>query len=241
MAGHSHWAGIKHKKGRADKQRSKIFSKLSKEITVAAKLGDKDPSMNPRLRSAIQAARSANMPKDNIERAIDKSSSNNLANFENIRYEGFGPEKIAVVVEALTDNKNRTASKIRTIFQKNGGNFGTLGSASHNFKQVGVIKIDLDEISEEKIIDMALEAGADDCLSNDELHEIHCEKSKIYDVKKKLEINVKNFVSTEIEWIPVNSINISKDKFNEIKEFLEMLDNDEDVQNIFTNFKIVSN
>ena len=241
MAGHSHWAGIKHKKGRADKQRSKIFSKLSKEITVAAKLGDKDPSMNPRLRSAIQAARSANMPKDNIERAIDKSSSNNLANFENIRYEGFGPEKIAVVVEALTDNKNRTASKIRTIFQKNGGNFGTLGSASHNFKQVGVIKIDLDEISEEKIIDMALEAGADDCLSNDELHEIHCEKSKIYDVKKKLEINIKNFVSTEIEWIPVNSINISKDKFNEIKEFLEMLDNDEDVQNIFTNFKIVSN
>ena len=241
MAGHSHWAGIKHKKGRADKQRSKIFSKLSKEITVAAKLGDKDPSMNPRLRSAIQAARSANMPKDNIERAIDKSSSNNLANFENIRYEGFGPEKIAVIVEALTDNKNRTASKIRTIFQKNGGNFGTLGSASHNFKQVGVIKIDLNEISEEKIIDMALEAGADDCLSNDELHEIHCEKSKIYDVKKKLEINIKNFVSTEIEWIPVNSINISKDKFNEIKEFLEMLDNDEDVQNIFTNFKIVSN
>ena len=241
MAGHSHWAGIKHKKGRADKQRSKIFSKLSKEITVAAKLGDKDPSMNPRLRSAIQAARSANMPKDNIERAIDKSSSNNLANFENIRYEGFGPEKIAVVVEALTDNKNRTASKIRTIFQKNGGNFGTLGSASHNFKQVGVIKIDVNEISEEKIIDMALEAGADDCLSNDELHEIHCEKSKIYDVKKKLEINIKNFVSTEIEWIPVNSINISKDKFNEIKEFLEMLDNDEDVQNIFTNLKIVRN
>ena len=241
MAGHSHWAGIKHKKGRADKQRSKIFSKLSKEITVAAKLGDKDPSMNPRLRSAIQAARSANMPKDNIERAIDKSSSNNLANFENIRYEGFGPEKIAVIVEALTDNKNRTASKIRTIFQKNGGNFGTLGSASHNFKQVGVIKIDVNEISEEKIIDMALEAGADDCLSNDELHEIHCEKSKIYDVKKKLEINVKNFVSTEIEWIPVNSINISKDKFNEIKEFLEILDNDEDVQNIFTNLKIVSN
>ena len=241
MAGHSHWAGIKHKKGRADKQRSKIFSKLSKEITVAAKLGDKDPSMNPRLRSAIQAARSANMPKDNIERAIDKSSINNLANFENTRYEGFGPEKIAVIVEALTDNKNRTASKIRTIFQKNGGNFGTLGSASHNFKQVGVIKIDLNEISEEKIIDMALEAGADDCLSNDELHEIHCEKSKIYDVKKKLEINIKNFVSTEIEWVPVNSINISKDKFNEIKEFLEILDNDEDVQNIFTNLKIVSN
>ena len=121
MAGHSHWAGIKHKKGKADKQRSKIFSKLSKEITVAAKLGEKDPSMNPRLRSAIQAARSANMPKDNIERAINKSSMNSEMNYENIRYEGFGPEKVAVIVETLTENKNRTASKIRTVFQEASG------------------------------------------------------------------------------------------------------------------------
>ena len=127
MAGHSHWAGIKHKKGKADKERSKIFSKLSREITVAAKLGDKDPGMNPRLRSAIQAARSANMPKDNIERAVNKSSSNNGANFENLRYEGFGPDKVAIIVETLTDNKNRTASNIRTIFQKAGGNLGTKG------------------------------------------------------------------------------------------------------------------
>ena len=133
MAGHSHWAGIKHKKGKADKQRSKIFSKLSKEITVAAKLGEKDPAMNPRLRSAIQAARSANMPKDNIERAIVKSSAATGSNFENLRYEGFGPDKIAVIVETLTDNRNRTASNIRTIFQKNGGSLGTQGSASHNF------------------------------------------------------------------------------------------------------------
>ena len=146
MAGHSHWAGIKHKKGKADKQRSKIFSKLSKEITVAAKLGDKDPAMNPRLRSAIQAARSANMPKDNIERAIDKSSAASGVNFENLRYEGFGPDKIAVIVEALTDNKNRTASNIRTIFQKFGGNLGELGVASHQFKQVGVIRIDKKKI-----------------------------------------------------------------------------------------------
>ena len=129
MAGHSHWAGIKHKKGKADKQRSKIFSKLSKEITVAAKLGDKDPAMNPRLRSAIQAARSANMPKENIERAIDKSSVSTESNFENLRYEGFGPEKVAVIIEALTDNKNRTASSIRTIFQKSGGNLGTQASS----------------------------------------------------------------------------------------------------------------
>ena len=141
MAGHSHWAGIKHKKGKADKLRSNLFSKLSREITVAAKLGDKDPDMNSRLRSAIQAARTANMPKDNIERAINKSSSVDSQNYESLRYEGFGPDKIAVIIEALTDNKNRTASKIRTIFQKHGGSLGTQGSASHNFIQVGVIKI----------------------------------------------------------------------------------------------------
>jgi YebC/PmpR family DNA-binding regulatory protein len=150
MAGHSHWAGIKHKKGRADKLRSNLFSKLSREITVAAKLGDRDPDMNARLRSAIQSAKSANMPKDNIQRAIDKSELNSGTNYENIRYEGFGPDKIAVIVETLTDNKNRTASNLRTIFQKNGGNLGTLGSASHNFNQVGVIKIPKSEITEEK-------------------------------------------------------------------------------------------
>ena len=177
MAGHSHWAGIKHKKGKADKLRSKIFSKLSKEITVAAKLGDKDPAMNPRLRSAIQAARSANMPKDNIGRAIDKSSNNMQLNFEDIRYEGFGPDQVAVIVETLTDNKNRTASNIRTIFQKAGGSLGTQGSASHNFNQLGVIKIDKKEISDERIFELAIEAGADECKSNDNLHEIQCKKN----------------------------------------------------------------
>ena len=234
-------AGIKHKKGKADKLRSKIFSKLSKEITVAAKLGDKDPSMNPRLRSAIQAARSANMPKDNIERAINKSSINAELNFESLRYEGFGPEKVAVIVEALTDNKNRTASKIRTIFQKNGGSLGSSGSASHNFKQIGVIKIPKNEISEEKILDIAIDAGAEECHSDNEIHEIHCEKNKIYEVKKKLEMTVKNFISTEIEWIPINNVIISKNIFDEISEFLDSLDNDDDVQNIFTNLKIGSN
>ena len=169
MAGHSHWAGIKHKKGKADKQRSKIFSKLSKEITVAAKLGDKDPTMNPRLRSAIQAARSANMPKDNIERAIDKSNVNSGANFENLRYEGFGPDKIAVIVETLTDNKNRTASNIRTIFQKAGGSLGTQGSASHNFNQMGVIKINKNEIIEEEMLELVIEAGADECITKNNI------------------------------------------------------------------------
>ena len=241
MAGHSHWAGIKHKKGRADKQRSKIFSKLSKEITVAAKLGDKDPTMNPRLRSAIQAARSANMPKDNISRAIDKSSTNTAEDFENIRYEGFGPEKVAVIVEALTDNKNRSASSVRTIFQKSGGSLGTLGSASHNFKQVGIIKIDKKEILDENIFELSIDSGANECFSSSEKHEIHCEKSEIYNVKKILETKVENFISTEIEWIPLNYVKISKEKEEIFREFLDNLDNNEDVQNIYTNLKIDNN
>jgi YebC/PmpR family DNA-binding regulatory protein len=237
MAGHSHWAGIKHKKGKADKQRSKIFSKLSKEITVAAKLGDNDPAMNPRLRSAIQAARSANMPKDNIERAIDKSSINTELNFENLRYEGFGPEKVAVIVETLTDNKNRTASSIRTIFQKAGGCLGTQGSASHNFNQIGIIKISKKEVSDERIFELAIEAGADECKTNDDFHEIHCPINEIYNVKKELEKEINNFISTDIEWIPLNNIIISKEKNDDLINFFETLEENDDVQNIFTNAK----
>ena len=241
MAGHSHWAGIKHKKGKADKQRSKIFSKLSKEITVAAKLGDKDPTLNPRLRSAIQAARSSNMPKDNIERAIEKSSASTGVNFENLRYEGFGPNKIAVIVETLTDNKNRTASNIRTIFQKSGGSLGTQGSASHNFRQLGVIKIDKKEISEEYIFELAINSGAEECISNDDYHEIHCSMNEIYEVKKELEKIISNFISTEIEWVPLNNVNIKQDMSETVIEFLETLENDDDVQNIFSNVKIGKN
>ncbi len=235
MAGHSHWAGIKHKKGKADKQRSKIFSKLSKEITVAAKLGDKDPAMNPRLRSAIQAARSANMPKDNIERAIDKSSQNAEVSYENLRYEGFGPEKVAIIIEALTDNKNRTASNVRTIFQKAGGSLGTQGSASHNFNQLGIIKIDKKEISDDRIFELAIEAGANECSSNDNYHEIQCPVNEIYNVKKELEKEINNFISTEIEWIPLNSVKISKEKNEDLINFFESLEEDDDVQNIYSN------
>ena len=237
MAGHSHWAGIKHKKGKADKQRSKIFSKLSKEITVAAKLGDKNPDMNARLRSAIQTARSANMPKDNIERAIDKSSINADLNFESIRYEGFGPSKSAVIVETLTDNKNRTASKIRTLFQKNGGGLGTQGSASHNFKQLGVIKIEKKEATDEKIFEVAIEAGASECISDKDYHEIHTNIKEIYEVKKKLENEIANFISTELEWVPINFVNLTGNNKDNMIKFLEALDDDEDVQNIFTNAK----
>jgi len=241
MSGHSKWASIKHSKGKADKQRSKIFSKLSKEISVAAKLGDKDPAMNPRLRSAIQAARSANMPKDNIERAIDKSSAASGINFENLRYEGFGPDKIAVIVETLTDNKNRTASNIRTIFQKNGGSLGTQGSASHNFNQLGIIKIDKKEISDENIFELAIDSGADECISHNEFHEIQCPMSDIYNVKKKLEKIVVNFISTEIEWIALNSANVEKDKQESVIEFLETLEDDDDVQNVFSNANFSNN
>ena len=209
MAGHSHWAGIKHKKGRADKLRSNLFSKLSREITVAAKLGDKDPDMNPRLRSAIQSAKSANMPKDNIQRAIDKSELNSDSNYENIRYEGFGPNNIAVIVETLTDNKNRTASNLRTIFQKNGGNLGTSGSASHNFNQVGVIKIPKSEISDEKIFELAADSGANEYISKEDFHEIQCEKNSIYNVKKNLEKTISIFISTDIEWISINNTKLS--------------------------------
>ena len=236
MAGHSHWAGIKHKKGRADKERSKIFSKLSREITVAAKLGDKDPLMNPRLRSAIQAARSSNMPKDNIERAIDKSKSLNQSNFEKIRYEGFGKDKVAIIVEALTDNKNRTASKLRTIFQKNGGNLGTQGSAAHNFKQIGVIRIDINEIKDDKIFELAIDAGADECFSFENFHEIHCGSEDIYSIKKKIESDVENFLSTDIEWLPLNKVSSKGENKEDIKKLIELLDDDDDIQRVYSNF-----
>ena len=239
MAGHSHWAGIKHKKGKADKQRSKIFSKLSKEITVAAKLGDKDPAMNPRLRSAIQAARSANMPKDNIERAIDKSSINTELNFENLRYEGFGPEKVAVIVEALTDNKNRTASNIRTIFQKAGGSLGTQGSASHYFNQLGIIKINKIDVPDDRILELAIMSGADECKSAQDFHEIQCQVNDIYNIKKELEKEISDFISTEIEWRPINSIKIAKEKNEDLINFFEALEDDDDVQNIYSNAEFV--
>ena len=235
MAGHSHWAGIKHKKGKADKQRSAIFSKLSREITVAAKLGDKNPDINSRLRSAIQAARSANMPKDNIERAIDKSSIAADSNFENIRYEGFGPAKSAIVVNTLTDNKNRTASNIRTIFQKHGGGLGTQGSASHNFLQLGVIKIEKEEIDEEKVFNLATDAGANDCIFHENYYEIHTNIDEIYDVKKLLENEISNFISTEIEWVAINKINLNEEDNEKMNKFLEILEEDDDVQNVFTN------
>ena len=237
MAGHSHWAGIKHKKGRADKQRSKIFSKISKEITVAAKLGDKDPNMNPRLRSAIQLARSANMPKENVERAISKSTANQNINYDHLRYEGMGPGKISVIVETLTDNKNRTASNIRTIFQKYGGSLGTTGIASHNFKQWGIIRIEKKTISDESILELAVEAGAEECISNENFHEIFCSKEQFYKVKTAIEKKVDNFIYSGIEWKAFNQLDIKKDQYKSAITLLASLEEEDEVQNVYTNLK----
>jgi len=241
MAGHSHWAGIKHRKGRADKQRSKVFSKLSKEITVAAKLGSKDRDMNPRLRSAIQAARIANMPKDNIERAINKSEINKNLNYSSIIYEGFGPEKIAIIVEALTDNKNRTASNIRTIFQKNGGSLGESGVAAHQFKQAGVLRIDKKKISDNDILDLAINGGAEDCTSNGLYHEIITIKENFYKVKIEIEKKIQEFASTGIEWLPLNKISLDQEKTQSVLNFLETLEDDDDVQYVYANLEIDNN
>ena len=163
--------------------------------------------------------------------------SSSEANFENLRYEGFGPDKIAVIVEALTDNKNRTASNIRTIFQKSGGSLGTQGSASHNFNQLGIIKIDKKEISDEQIFELAIESGADECISNDNFHEIQCSMNEIYNVKKNLEKTIANFISTEIEWVPLNSVDVKKDRTEVAIEFLETLEDDDDIQNCLLKYK----
>ena len=235
MAGHSHWAGIKHKKGRQDKVRSKLFSKLSREITVAAKLGDKDPDMNPRLRSAIQAAKQSNMPKENISRAISKSESNTGENYENLRYEGYGAFSTALIIETLTDNKNRTASTIRTILQKNGGRLGENGSTSHLFYNCGVIQIDKKNFSNDAALELAINSGANECRSINNYHEIICEKRDFYKVKSSIEKKINNFIYTGIEWRAHSFLKLSKEQKEKVVIMLEGLDEIDDIQNIFTN------
>ena len=238
MAGHSHWAGIKHKKGRADKERSKIFSKLSREITVAAKLGDKNPGMNPRLRTAIQAAKQANMPKDNISRAISKSEMSGDKIYESLRYEGFGPFNIAFIIETLTDNKNRSASSIRTVLQKKGGRLGETGSTAHLFSNNGVIHVEKNKINEEEIFEIAINAGAKDCINLNNVFEIITEKEDFYKIKTALEEKIDVLSYCSIEWRPLNYVELSKDSSGEIVEVLSALEELDDVQNIFTNANI---
>ena len=235
MAGHSHWAGIKHKKGRADKERSKIFSKLSREITVAAKLGDKDPEMNPRLRTAIQAAKQANMPKNNIARALSKSEISGDKNYENLRYEGFGPFNSALIIETLTDNKNRSASSLRTIFQKNGGRLGENGSTKHLFFNCGVIHIDNKRFEEDEIFELAINSGAKDCLNLENYHEIISEKEDFYKVKSVLEKKLNKIEYSGIEWRPLSRIDLNKEQSKKIAELLEAFEELDDVQNVYVN------
>jgi YebC/PmpR family DNA-binding regulatory protein len=238
MAGHSHWAGIKHKKGKQDKERSKIFAKLSREITVAAKLGAKDPDSNPRLRAAIQASREANMPKENITRAINKSEIDVNKNYESLRYEGFGPHNVALVIETLTDNKNRTASNLRTILQKSGGRLGETGSTSHYFFSCGILHVAKDKISDEKILDLSINANAKDCFSNSEYHEILTEREDFYKIKSEIEKNIDSFFYSGIEWRPQTYLDISREESDAVIKMLETLEDDDDVQNTFVNCNI---
>ena len=238
MAGHSHWAGIKHKKGRVDKERSKIFSKLSREITVAAKLGDRNPDMNPRLRTAIQAAKQANMPKENISRAISKSQMLDNKEYESLRYEGFGPFNTALIIETLTDNKNRSASSIRTVLQKKGGRLGETGSATHMFKSCGIIHIEKDQISEEEAFEAAINSGAKDCSTINGIHEIITEKEDFYKIKINLEKRLDNFYYSSIEWRPKSLINLNNEQSKIMLHILNILEDLDDVQNVFTNANI---
>jgi|TARA_B110000902_G_scaffold146824_1_gene169351 YebC/PmpR family DNA-binding regulatory protein len=241
MAGHSHWAGIKHKKSKQDKERSKIFAKLSREITVAAKLGAKDPDSNPRLRTAIQASREANMPKENIARAISKSEIDINKNYENLRYEGFGPHNVALIIETLTDNKNRTASNIRTILQKSGGRLGETGSTSHLFFSCGILHVAKNKISDEKILDLSINANVKDCFSNSEYHEILTEREDFYKIKSEIEKNIDSFLYSGIEWRSLTYLDISKTESDVVIKMLETLEDDDDVQNTFVNCNIHSN
>ena len=239
MAGHSHWAGIKHKKGRQDKLRSKIFSKISREITVAAKLGSKDPGTNHRLRAAIESAKEANMPKDNINRAISRSEVDKNKNFENLRYEGFGPKNIALIIETLTENKNRTAGSIRTILQKYGGNLGSSGSTTHFFSNCGIIQVSKKDISDEKILELAIDAGSKDCVIHRDFHEIITNKDDFYKVKSKIGQSINNLIYSGIEWRPHSLVDISKEESKEIENMLELFQEDDDIQNVFHNCKFV--
>ena len=197
--------------------------------------------MNPRLRSAIQAARTANMPKDNIERAINKSEINKNLNYNSIIYEGFGPEKIAIIVEALTDNRNRTVSNIRTIFQKFGGNLGESGVASHQFKQLGVIRIDKKKISDDEILELSINSGAEDCSSEGLFHQITTTKDEFYKVKIEIEKRIDKFISAGIEWLPMNKVILDKEKTKSVVNFLETLEDDDDVQHVYANLEVDSN
>ena len=237
MAGHSKWANIQHRKGRQDAVRSKLFSKLSKEITVAAKMGDPDPDKNPRLRLAVREARSNSVPKDVIDRAIKKSQSADYANMDEIKYEGYGPGGIAVITEALTDNKNRTASNVRSIFTKFGGNLGESGSVGFLFDQVGFISFEMKNNSEETVFEKALECGAEDVEFDQNRAFIFCDGVNLHQVSSAFDENVFEDLSAKLIWKPKEPITIEIDQLEKIVKLIDALEDLEDVRSVTANFQ----
>ena len=237
MAGHSKWANIQHRKGRQDKLRAKLFSKMSKEITVAAKMGDPDPDKNPRLRLAVKEAKSSSVPKDVIERAINKAVGGDAENYDEIRYEGYGPSGVAVIVEAMTDNRNRTASTVRSTFTKNGGNLGETGSVGFMFDRKGAITYPASAGDADTIMMAAIEAGAEDVESDEEGHVIYCADTDLNDVSNALEDQLGESESSKLIWKPTTTSELDLDGLTKLMKLVEALEDDDDIQSVTTNFE----
>jgi len=237
MAGHSKWANIQHRKGRQDKLRAKVFSKLSKEITIAAKMGDPDPDKNPRLRLAVKEAKGQSMPKDNIERAIKKAVGGEGEDYEEIRYEGYGPNGVAVIVEAMTDNRNRTASTVRSTFTKNGGNLGETGSVGFMFERKGEVIYPASVGDADTVMMAAIEAGAEDVESSEEGHVIYCADTDLNDVSTALEAELGESESTKLIWRPTTTIEMDLENMEKLMKLIDALEEDDDVQRVTTNFE----
>ena len=238
MAGHSKFKYIMHRKGAQDKKRSNLFSKLSREITVAAKMGMPDPEMNPRLRLAVNAAKAQSMPKDNIQRAIDKASANDGENYEEVRYEGYGPGGSAIIVDALTDNRNRTATSIRTAFSKNGGNLGASGAVSHGFERLGYIEYGAEAGDEETVLEAALEAGAQDISSSEDGHEIWTAAEDLHGVASALEAALGEAKEVKLAWKPNLTVELDEKDAATLLKLVDALDDDDDVQTVWGNYEI---
>jgi YebC/PmpR family DNA-binding regulatory protein len=238
MAGHSQFKNIMHRKGRVDAQRSKLFSKLAREITVAAKMGLPDPNMNPRLRAAILAARAENMPKDNIERAIKKSQGGDAESYDEIRYEGYGPAGAALIVEAMTDNRNRTASDIRSLFTKSGGNLAETGAVSFMFDRVGFIALDAGKADADAMLEAAIEAGADDVVSSEDGHEVYCAADSLAEVARALEARFGEPRKTALIWRAQTTVNVDDEAGEKLVRLMENLEEHDDVQNVYANFEV---
>ena len=238
MAGHSQFKNIMHKKGRADKARSKLFSKLAREITVSAKLGMPDPDFNPRLRAAILAAKAENMPKDNIERAVKKSQGGDTETYDEIRYEGYAPGGVAVIVEALTDNNNRTAGEVRAIFTKAGGNLATTGAVSFMFDHLGVVEYDAKVATADQMLEAAIEAGAEDVISDENGHQIVTKTDTLHEVAKALEAKFGEPRKSGMMWKPQNTVAVDDEAGEKIIKLMDALDDNDDVQNVYANFEM---